>query len=90
MKFKNIKDYSEITKLVNLYYKEPRKLMEMIGEEWEEIPKEKPVIKPLFQSEQKVVGEVPRVAVEVPRVRRPTERVSVLSLFGFKMLREKS
>jgi flagellar protein FlaI len=81
LKFKNIRDYAEVTKLINLYYKEPRKLMEMIGEEFEEAPKEKSFVKP----EQKV-------AVEVPRERKEKKggRISLLSLLGLKFLKEKS
>jgi flagellar protein FlaI len=35
LRAKGIKDYLEVTKIINLYYKEPRKVFEMIGEEVE-------------------------------------------------------
>jgi flagellar protein FlaI len=76
LKAKNIRDYIEVTKLINLYYKEPEKLMEMIGEEFEGPVKETPRIEPQKQ----------RIAVEVPREKK-RRRISLLSLLGLKLLK---
>jgi flagellar protein FlaI len=78
LKEKGIKDFLEITKYINMYYKEPSKLFEMMGERFEAkpmIPTRIPLkVTPM---EKKKEGE------------KPKERVSLLSLLGFKILREK-
>jgi len=81
LKFKNIRDFAEVTRYINLYYKEPSKLMDMMGEEFEEILKERPIIQP----EKKIAIETPREKKFVKK-----ERVSLLSLLGLKFLKEKS
>jgi len=78
---KNIKDYHEVTKLINLYYKEPKKLMEMMGETWIET---RPVSK--AQTEPPAQEKKIKVPIEVGKKDR---RSSLLSLLGFKIIREK-
>ncbi|MFH0711165.1 MAG: type II/IV secretion system ATPase subunit [Candidatus Aenigmatarchaeota archaeon] len=88
---RNIKDYKEITKLINTYYKEPKKLMEMMGETWVESkswaerrrlvksPVKSPIKPPMFPQKIKIPIEIGR---------RP-KKSSLLSLLGFKFIREK-
>jgi flagellar protein FlaI len=80
MRYKNIRDYVEITKLINLYYKEPRKLMEMIGEDFEAPPE-----KSIPEQEREIQIEVSREIKE-----KKKGRISLLSLLGLKFLKEKS
>jgi len=74
---KQIKDYSEVTKVIYQYYKEPNKVLEMIGE----APIEEKVEKHI----EKSVGK-PK-AIEVPKQGR---RVSLLDLLGLKVVRAKA
>jgi len=70
MRKKEIKDFIENAKYINMYYKEPNKLFELMGEE-AKIPEKIPVkVAPVIKKETK-------------------GRVSLLSLLGFKILRER-
>jgi flagellar protein FlaI len=80
---RKIKDYQEATKMINVYYKEPKKLIEMMGETWVEPEVRMPVpAKPVAGSEKKM--EVP-IAVRQKKERK----TSLLSLLGFKLISEK-
>jgi flagellar protein FlaI len=73
-KANGIKDFLEVTKMINLYYKEPKKLLQMMGE--------------------KLIIEKPMIEIKVPiktekKEERQKERVSILDLLGFKIIREK-
>jgi flagellar protein FlaI len=65
---KGIEDYGKVTELINLYYKDPSKLEEMIGKP---LPKFKPIIKPV---------EKPVEVKPVPEKKK--RRTSILSLLG--------
>jgi flagellar protein FlaI len=65
---KGIEDYGKVTELINLYYKDPSKIEEMIGKP---LPKFKPIIKPV---------EKPVEAKPVPEKKK--RRTSILSLLG--------
>ena len=80
MKMKGIKDFSEVTKIISQYYKEPNKVLEMVGEEPIVIEKEKPVEKP----------QVVEKLIEVPKEERAGRRVSLLDLLGMKVVKEKA
>ncbi len=70
---KGVNDYLEVVQYVNMFYKEPDKLFQMMGrqEEWKkEEPKQVPVeVKGHVETEEK-------------------KRISILELLGFKMIRE--
>ncbi|MBS3054967.1 MAG: type II/IV secretion system ATPase subunit [Candidatus Aenigmarchaeota archaeon] len=85
---RQIKDYKEVTKLINLYYKEPKKLMEMMGETWIET---KTWVKPTVSIKTPVTTIVAEKKTEIPvAVGQKRERKdSLLSLLGFKLIREK-
>lgn len=71
-----VKDYLEVAKYVNMYYKEPEKLMRMVG-----VP-----IKPGKKASAKPV----QVAASGKGERRPAgQRNSILDLLAFKVFREK-
>ncbi len=73
---KGIKDFLEVVSYINMFYKEPEKLFQMMGkpEEWKrEEPKRVPI----------KIGVKESVKTE-ERVRR----TSILELLGFKMVRE--
>ena len=71
---KGIKDFLEVVRYVNMFYKEPEKLFQIMGkpEEWKR--KEEPV----------------RIPVEVKpaKAEEKGRRTSLLELLGFKMVRE--
>jgi len=75
-----IKDYLEVTRYINMYYKEPEKLFELMKEKME-IPKELEIRKELeipIQEEKEIMIE-----------EKPARKTSILELLGFKMIREK-
>lgn len=82
MRKKDLKDFQENAKYINMYYKEPLKVLQEIGAP--EALKAKPVIvelpkKPELKPEIKVFE----------KEKKPLRRVSMLELLGFKVLREK-
>ena len=75
-----IKDYLEVTRYINMYYKEPEILFELVKEKME-IPKELQNTKKLqipIQKEKEIIIE-----------EKPAKKISILELLGFKMIREK-
>ncbi len=72
---KDIKDYLEVVRYINIFYKEPEKLFEMMGkpEEWK---KEEP-------------KKVPIAVVKEPvKTGEGRKKTSILELLGFRMFRE--
>jgi len=71
---KNIKDFLEVVNYINMFYKEPEKLFQMMGkpEEWK---KEEP-------------NRVPVEVQEPVKTEERRKRASLLELLGFKMIRE--
>jgi hypothetical protein len=75
-----IKDYLEVTSYINMYYKEPERLFELMKEKME-IPKELQIAKEIqipVQKEKEIMIE-----------ENPAKKTSILELLGFKMIREK-
>ena len=86
---KKIKDYQEVTKLINLYYKEPKKLMEMMGENWIET-KTWTEKRAAFKTPIKIpVASEKKMQIPVSAGQKKDRRASLLSLLGFKLIREK-
>ena len=78
---KGIKDYLEFTKIVNLYYKNPQKVLEMLGIEEEEGEERK--------EEEEKVGEEEKKEVVVERKEEKRSIMERLQkLFGFRVVRE--
>jgi len=91
---KGIKDYLEITKEINLYYKEPKKILDQMGD-----------FLPIKATIEKEIGEVKEVPEEISEgIGIPKEiplqvattvkkeirkRISILDLLGMKEIREK-
>lgn len=91
---KGAKDYREVTEHINLYYKEPEKLMKMMGEEMPKLEKPRPpklVAKPAVARVPPLVAKPIMVPVEIPRRPKRGKRTSLLSLLGlgFKLIEEK-
>jgi flagellar protein FlaI len=95
-KEKEMKDYNQITQLINLYYKEPAKLYEQMGQDLSRIsagglsshnvfetPPKSPVALQTIDSHE------PQPLLAVGKKKERKEKVSILSLLGFKLLREK-
>lgn len=78
-KKKGIKDYIEISKMANIYHKDPKKFFEITGKELEGIVPEVEAPHPL-----KVIEPIP-VKVE----RKEKKRIPILEILGFKVLRER-
>ncbi|MBI2545257.1 MAG: type II/IV secretion system ATPase subunit [Candidatus Aenigmarchaeota archaeon] len=78
---KDIKDYIEVSNYINMYYKEPEKLFEVIGTPVEMKKEEKKII-----VEQ--VKKIP-VAVQMSSTKPEAERTTILSLLGLKVIKEK-
>jgi len=73
---KQITDFMEITKMINLYYKEPKKLYEMMGA-------------PLPALPAKIMPK-PLAPMAAPPVKPASEKkASILDLLGFKLLKER-
>ena len=91
-KEKEIKDFLELTNLINTYYKEPEKIAEMMGTKFE-VPVK--ISRPTVL-ERRPEMKIP-VAMQIPArqnvaVQKPLEkgeRVSLLDLLGFKIIRER-
>lgn len=78
---KDIKDYMEVVRYVNMFYKEPEKLFQTMGVDWK-------------KEGQKVNEQPPQkvpIQVETPKEPAKAEgkRTSLLNLLGFKMVRER-
>lgn len=96
-KEKQMKDYTQIAQLINLYYKEPAKLYEEMGQDLSRISSGNLSSHNVFEPS---LREGP-LAVQTTERREPQpiqafskkkerkEKVSILSLLGFKLLREK-
>ncbi len=82
MQKKQIKEFSEVTKIIYNYYKEPKKILEMVGETPIEEKKVQLIEKPTIME--------PQGAIEIPKEERPARRVSLLDLLGMKVIREKA
>jgi len=95
MKETNIKDYNKITQYINLYYKEPQKLFEEMGQDLSRItapsiPTQAPSL--TFAPEKRempVVIEARESPVIAEKKKEKRGRVSLLSLLGFKVIHEK-
>lgn len=72
---KDVKDYLEVVRYINMFYKEPEKLFQMVGVP-EGIKKEEP---------KKVPVEIVKEPVKTEEKRGKT---SILELLGFRMIRE--
>jgi len=73
---KGIKDFIEVTNTINLYYKDPKKLYEMMGQ------------MPVAAQTAKLV--VPVLPVQTTAAKSAGQRkTSILELLGFKILKEK-
>ncbi len=81
----NVKEYIQVVKYINMYYKEPEKLFQKIGKEWEK-KEEKPKVKVDKPAESKKV-ELQQVPVAVSE--RPRRKESILGLLGLKVVRER-
>jgi len=81
MKQKGIKDYLEVTRLVNLYYKEPSKVFETLGMS-PEMEVKIPVTVPIRAKPQ------PQLAQAEATIEKEKKRFSIWDLLGFKFLRE--
>lgn len=79
MKKTEVKDFMEFTKMINLYYKDPKKIVEMMGKPIGEIQKK------VEEKEPKKVMAKEAVTVE----KEPKKRVSLLELLGYKVIEEK-
>jgi len=86
---KGITDYLEVTKYINMYYKERDAVLKMIGE----IPR--PIEVPMQRVAPMAIPAVskPIAAVErkiIERKEKGRRKISILELLGYKVLREKS
>jgi len=79
---KNMKDYQEVTKIISLYYREPQKILDMIG----------PVA---FHAKTYVAPLVVEKKIEEPKPQEQPIAIekkkpaSLIQLLGFKIIREK-
>jgi len=103
-KEKQMKDYNQITQLINLYYKEPAKLYEEMGQDLSRLDiiavgkigktavMQSPSLGSAHTIEPFARETVPIEAQAAPVVgmkKEKKERVSILSLLGLKLLKEK-
>jgi len=91
---KGIKDYLEVTKQINTYYKEPQKILGPMGDFAPQIkiapqlPREN--AKPEMKTDLKEVPiGVPQVEIPAVTKKEPRKRMSILDLLGMKEVREK-
>ena len=89
LKEKGIRDYLEVTKQINLYYKEPQKILDQIKD-----ITIKPVIAKSVMLQQEVKQEPEKlpeqIPVQVAQVKKEQrKRTSILDLLGMKEIREK-
>jgi archaeal flagellar protein FlaI len=92
---KGIKDYLEITQQINLYYKEPSKILEQMGDfmpptrasQVQEIPEQGRT----EVSEKMLEGIPKQMPLQVARAAKKgiRKRISILDLLGMKEIREK-
>jgi len=84
----NIKDYLEVTRYINMYYKEPEKLFDLIHERDKKIVKMKTIEK--VPSHEEINGGKIEVPLEVPTKKtevkdKPKRKfISTFDLLGFK------
>lgn len=83
---KDIKDFLEVIQYINMFYKEPEKLFEMIGYEWKPEAPNVPVVKvPVEAPAEQLPVEIKEPAKAVEK----RSRMSILDLLGLKVVREK-
>jgi flagellar protein FlaI len=82
MSSQGIKDYLEVTKYINMYYKEPEKLMTMMKEKYEQ-PKKIELPKKI-EIPKEIIEEKMPIAIE-----NTVKRVSLLELLGSAMVKNK-
>jgi flagellar protein FlaI len=71
----NIRDYVEVDKVINEYYKNPEKIMKQVGTV---TPKEEP----------KPVEEVKKEKIEIKEETKP-KKIPIYQIFGYKVISEK-
>ena len=76
MNAEKIKDYAEVSKIIAQYYKEPNKILAMVGES------------PVTKKEERPIQKAAEVAAL--KEERPRRRVSLIDLLGFRVVREKA
>jgi hypothetical protein len=87
---KGIKDYLEITKQINLYYKEPSKILDQMGDFAPQIkvPEEKISKEEVKTEIGKEISQ--KIQVQVDSLKKEIrKRISILNLFGMKEIRDK-
>lgn len=79
---KGIKDFLEVTQYINMFYKEPEKLFQMMGVDWQKWEGQK--------TQEMPPQKVP-IQVEAPEepAKAGGKRTSLLELLGFRMVRER-
>ncbi len=80
---KNIKDYMEVVSYINMYYKEPEKLNQLMDKLQD--TKKKEEVKQVVPIEKPEIINEPQPE-PIPEERR--RRTSILDLLGFKMIKE--
>jgi len=92
---KHIKDYNQITEMINLYYKEPQKLYDQMGINLNKIVVGAPSPTPFFEMDQGrkeaplAIEAKPSEIMTKKKEEKKKERISILSLLGFKVIKEK-
>ncbi len=76
---KGTKEYMEFSQYVNTYYKEPEKILELIGETY--IPKKIPIQIPT----ERKAGIIENTVTSKPKTEEKLRPKSVLGILGFKM-----
>jgi len=80
---REVRDFMEITRMINLYYKEPKKLYEMMGETFVPAPA-------LARKPTALTVPIPaKPALAPKRIESEGRKTSILELLGFKLLKEK-
>lgn len=78
------KDFEKVAEIINRYYKEPEKVMAMIGQEPIAIMPKRAIEVAVPVKPRAAEGAIPR-----SRAVGTSGKISILSLFGLKVLREK-
>ncbi len=91
MQGKGVKDYVEVAKIINRYYKEPEKLFAEIGEQFTKPELASPLapVAPTKMAKPKIAEPVPQAVSAEGKERERPSRTSILELLGFKIVREK-
>jgi flagellar protein FlaI len=84
-KEKNMKDYQEVTNIISLYYKEPNKILELIGPITTSV---KPTVTPMISVKKEEEPEEHKEPIAI-EVKKPRRMVSLIDLLGFKIINEK-